>query len=135
MISSEKLSKIRSTLLGVTGATCLIYAVMSLLLGRPDPMPFWIPGILGFGSAALIAVAAIFAGQKNAEQATDEGYLTDRRRAESYAYWIALLLYPAFAVPIAKGWLGWPTAFAAMGTITGATFLLLFVWFDTRGRS
>ena len=50
------------------------------------------------------------------------------------AYWVALLLYPIFGLLLSFGWVAPGVAFAAMGTLTGAAFLLLFVWFDLRGR-
>ena len=57
--------------LAITGLTCLAYAVLALLQVRPDPFPFWIPGILGIISAALIFALAA-AGRKNAKHAFDE---------------------------------------------------------------
>ena len=85
---------------------------------RPDPFPFWIPGILGLISAALIFALAAAAGRNTAQQALDEGYIMDKRRAEAQAFWVALMLYPIFG--LFMGAVALPTAFAAMGTLTGA---------------
>ena len=118
----------------ITGLTCLAYAVLALLQMRPDPFPFWIPGILGLISAALIFALATAAGRKNAQQAFDEGCIMDKRRAEAHAFWIALMLYPIFGFLMAMGAVALPTAFAAMGTLTGAAYLLLFTYYDAMGR-
>lgn len=120
-------------LLGV-GGVLLIYAALALAFGDPQAFSGWVPGAAGFGAAALITLAAVLAGNRAAEMATDEGYRADRQRAESWAFWIALLLYPGFAPLVAFDLVSFPVAFAAMGALTGAAFLLLFCWFDLRGR-
>lgn len=134
MLSSEKLSDIRVAVLGLTGLICLVYACLALFFGDPDPMPFWIPGLAGLASAAIITIAARAAGRKNTRRAVDEGYFADSHMAQRMAYWVALLLYPIFGLLLSFGWVAPGVAFAAMGTLTGAAFLLLFVWFDLRGR-
>ena len=118
----------------ITGLTCLAYAVLALLQVRPDPFPFWIPGILGIISAALIFALAAAAGHKNAHRAFDEGYIMDKRRTEAHAFWIALMLHPIFRILMATGTVAPPTAFAAMGTLAGAAYLLLFSYYDAIGR-
>ena len=50
------------------------------------PFPFWIPGILQLISAALFFALASAAGRKSAQQAFDEGYVMDKRRAEAHAF-------------------------------------------------
>lgn len=135
MLSSDTLSTIRVTVLGITGVICFLYAVLALLQGRADPMPFWVPGLAGFGSAAVITLAAMGAGRKNTEMAIDEGYHADNHRAQRIGYWIALLLYPLFGLLLSQGIVTWSVAFAAMGTLTGGAYLLLFVWFDLQGRA
>ena len=117
----------------IAGLTCLAYAVLALLQVRPDPFPFWIPGILGIISAALIfALAAV--GRKNAKQAFVEGYIMDKRRAQAHAFWIAMIFLPIFGIFMATGTVALPTAFAAMGTLAGAAYLLLFTYYDAMGR-
>ena len=58
----------------------------------------------------------------------------DKRCAEAHAFWIALMLYPIFGPSWPWAQLPCPTAFAAMGTLTGAAYLLLFTYYDAMGR-
>lgn len=134
MLSASLLSNIRVIVLGLTGLVCLLYAVLALLSGSPDPISPWIPGIFGVGSAAIIVIAFLFAGSHNAEMASDEGFFSDYNKAIGTGYWTALFLYPVFAVALFNGWVSYPVAFAAMGTLTAAAYLLPFVLFDLRGR-
>ncbi|PIE13882.1 MAG: hypothetical protein CSA70_03985 [Rhodobacterales bacterium] len=97
-------------------------------------MPWWVPALCGLTSAAAITLAAQNADKRAIRMAMDEGHAAETRAAQATAYWIALLLYPVFALPLARGWITPQTGFAAMGTLTGAAFLLLFVWHDLRGR-
>ena len=64
MLTSDSLSTFRRIMFAITGLTCLAYAVLALFQMRPDPFPFWIPGILGLISAALIFALASAAGRK-----------------------------------------------------------------------
>jgi len=107
MLTSDILSTFRRIMFSITGFTCLAYAVLALVQMHPDPFPFWIPGILGLISAALIFALAAAAGRKSAEQAFDEGCIMDKRRAEAHAFWIALMLYPIFG-GIHGHWRGCP---------------------------
>lgn len=133
MLTSDSLSTFRHIMFAITGLTCLAYAALALLQVRPDPFPFWIPGILGIISAALIfALAAV--GRKNAKQAFVEGYIMDKRRAQAHAFWIAMIFLPIFGIFMATGTVALPTAFAAMGTLAGAAYLLLFTYYDAMGR-
>lgn len=134
MISTDTLSTFRRIMFAITGLTCLAYAGLALVQMRPDPFPFWIPGILGLISAALIFALAAAAGRNTAQQAFDEGYIMDKRRAEAKAFWVALMLYPIFGLFMATGAVALPTAFAAMGTLTGAAYLLLFTYPDALER-
>lgn len=124
---------LRRITLGGTGVICLAYAVLSLIAGRPDPMPFWIPGLAGALAGVVISIGARM-NPKSASDAMDEGYRADWGRAQRHAYWVALLLYPLFGLLLALGWVKFHTAFAAMGTLTGAAMLLLFVIYDLQGR-
>ena len=134
MLTSDLLFTFRRIILAITGLTCLAYAVLALLQMRPDPFPFWIPGILGLISAALISALASAAGRKSAQQAFDEGYIMDKRRAEAHAFWISLMLYSIFGILMVTGAVALLTAFAAMGTLTGAAYLLLLTYYDAMGR-
>ena len=133
MLSSDSLSTFRRIMFAITGLTCLAYAMLALFQMRPDPFPFWIPGILGIISAALIFNLAA-AGRKNAKQAFVEGYIIDKRRAQAHAFWIAMIFLPIFGIFMATGTVALPTAFAAMGTLAGAAYLLLFTYYDAMGR-
>ena len=135
MLTSETLSTFRRIMFAITGLTCLAYAGLAIAQMRPNPFPFWIPGILGLISAALIFALSRAAGCTSAEQAFDESYVMDKRRAEAHAFWIALMLYPIFGIFMATGAVSLPTAFAAMGTLTGAAYLLLFTYYDAMGRA
>ena len=133
MLRSDSLSTFHRIMFAIMGLTCLACAVLALLQVRPDPFPFWIPGILGIISAALIfALAAV--GRENAKQAFVEGYIMDKRRAQAHAFWIAMIFLPIFGIFMATGTVALPTAFAAMGTLAGAAYLLLFTYYDAMGR-
>ena len=134
MLTSDSLSRFRGIMFAIMGLTCLAYAVLALLQMRPDPFPFWIPGSLGLISAALIFALASAAGRKRVQQAFDEGYIMDKRRAQAHAFWIALMLYPIFGILMTTGAVALHTAFAAMGTLTGAAYLSLFTYYDAMGR-
>lgn len=126
---------LRAVTLGVTGLVCVVYAAMAWASKSPDPMPFWIPGALGVLSAVVYFVATRLAGPDKAGQAMDEGYDRDLQTAYRIGYWAALLLYPAFGLLLANRLISFDVAYAVMSTLTGATFLLSFVWLDFRGRA
>ena len=134
MLTCDSLSTFRRIMFAITGLTCLAYAVLALLQVRPDPFSFWIPGIMGIISATLILVLTAAAGRKSALQAFDEGYIMDKRRAETHAFLIALMLHPIFGVLMATGAVALPTAFATIGTLMGAANLLLFTYYYAMGR-
>ena len=125
MPSSESIGNLRAGVFGLTAGICLLYAVLALATGRPDPMPVWIPGVCGLLSALLLTLAS---------RAWDEGYRADARRAGSSAFWIALALYPAFGALRAADLIGPDLAMAIMGLLTGASYLALLTWFELRGR-
>ncbi len=74
------------------------------------------------------------ANPRSASAATDEGYFADWGRAQRHAYWVAIALYPLFAVFMALDWVDYREAFAAMGTLTGGSVLAFFVAYDLKGR-
>ena len=85
-------------------------------------------------SGVVLWATGAVAGDANTERAMDESYYADCARAQQIAFWVAIFMYPAFSVPLALDLIDLAVVFPAMGTLTGATFLLLFVWFDLRGR-
>lgn len=133
-MTSETLFIIRSALLGGTGAVCLLYAALSLITGQPDPLPVWITALVGLTAAVIIWSASIFAGRAVAAQSFDEGYQADARRARGLGFWVAIWLYPLFGLLLWRGLLSGPVAFASMGCLTVASYLLSLVWFDMKGR-
>jgi hypothetical protein len=133
-MTSNGLSLLRMIVLGATGLICLAYAVLALINGRPDPFNPYIPGGMGVLAFVAIFFGAMAAGEKNTQMAMDEGYRADARNAASKAYWVAMVLYPIFAVPLAFKMIEPMVAFAAMGPITAAAFLLGFVYLDMKGR-
>lgn len=134
MLTTNLIAHTRITVFGLTGAVCLLYAFMALVTGRPDPLPFWVPGVCGVLAGFLLAVMSRFAGRKVANMAWDEGYVADARRAASISFWVGLMMYPVFGLLLWSGIIAWDMAFVIMGLLTGASYLLLLVWFDLRGR-
>ena len=64
--------------------------------------------------------------------APHEMYTFIRHRAQRHAYWLYLGLYPVFAVIIMMTGFEWNTAFAVMGTLTSAAYLLLPTFYEWR---
>ena len=54
MLSSEKIARLQSFLFGTTGLIYMLYALLFVSTGQPDPMPWWLPGSVGLLSAVLI---------------------------------------------------------------------------------
>lgn len=135
MLDSEIISRIRMLVFGITGALCLLYAVMSFVTGHPEPFPFWIPGVSGMIAFLVLWGTSFAAGTKHADMAWDEGYAADARRAAGLAFWVGIFLYPLFGLLLSQGVVDWPVAFAVMGTLTPAAYLLLLVSFDRQGRT
>lgn len=131
---SERISTVRSALLGLTGLACVLYALGVLLTGRVNPVPWYVPGALGLFSALAITVTALLSGRRAAEAATDELYRLVRDRAARQAYWLSMVLFVALAVAARAGLVGWEQGFVVLGCLMGASFLLLFVWHDLRMR-
>lgn len=134
MFSAETFSNTRLVMFGLTGLACLTYAISAMILSDPRPFAWWIPGGLGVMSGVVLWITGTLVGDENCDRAMDEGYDADSGRAQQIAFWVAIALYPLFSVLMIVDLVTLPVAFAAMGTLTGATFLLLFVWFDLRGR-
>ena len=134
-MTSHHIETVRFWALFLAGCVALSYAIGALATNHPMPFDPSLPMLAGALAAVVIFVAALLAGQQAAHEATDEGYFSDQSRATGAAFWIALLMYPAFAPMIAWNWISYETAFAAMGTLTAAAFLLLFCWYDWRGRA
>lgn len=133
-MTSHSLSLTRSLSMGITGLVCGVYGILVLVIGRPDPLPFWVPGLVGIVAAIVIWMSAGASAEKAVNASFDEGYRADATMAQRAGFWVAIWLYPVFAVPLYLEWITYPSAFAAMGTLTAATYLLGSVLLDLRGR-
>jgi hypothetical protein len=122
-MNTDTLARIRFVGFAATGLICASYSVMSLATNTPNPMSPWLPGL---AAGALIWMSAISAGRRTAGAAFDEFYQIEWSRAQQFAYWFAILLYSVFAVFLSFGWISPVTAFATMGTATGAALMLAF---------
>lgn len=132
-MTTDTLILLRRLFLGAAGAVCLCYAVLALLWGQPDPFGAWVPGAAGALAAVGLTAAGLAAGRARAEEAFDEGYDADNGHAYACAFWTVVAMYPIFGVLLHMELVTFPVAFAAMGTLTGAAYLLFNVVFDIRG--
>lgn len=66
--------------------------------------------------------------------ANDEMHRQITHRAQRNAYWMTLAMFPIFAIGVAMFDLRWNTVFAAMGTLTGAVYLLPLTYLEWRAR-
>lgn len=134
MTRAQNFSTLRTVLLGFTGLTCLLYAALALMQNRPDPMGWWVPGAIGATAAVLIFIAAFVIGNRAARMATDELYHAVNHRAQRHAYWASLGVFIPIAVLAKREVIAWDTGFAVLGTMMGASYLLLFVLYELRMR-
>lgn len=123
-------ARLRTITLGSTGVICLVYAILALLQGRSDPMPWWVPGLAGLLSTAAIFAGAAAAGDKATEAATDELHRLVDHKAQRHAYWVSLAVFVIFAVLSSNGLIAPGVGFAVIGTSMGAAYLLLFVLYE-----
>ena len=131
-IQDTDISKVRTILLELTGLSCLRYAILAVTQNTPQPIWWFVPKAMGVFAGISTFVAFAMADPASRRMATDEMYTFIRHRAQRHAYWLSLGLYPVFAVVIMTTGLEWNTAFAAMGTLTGATYLLLLTLYEWR---
>lgn len=125
-MNADTLAKIRLFGFGCAGIICAVYSVAALATNTSNPMSPWLPGVSGFAAGALIWISAFAAGRRVAGIAHDELYQIEWSKAVRFSYWFAILLYPLFGVMLANGWIAQGTAFASMGTATGAAPMLAF---------
>lgn len=126
------LSRLRLVSFLLAGFTCLIYAVLALLFDRPDPVPFWVPGVVGALTGLFGLITGVFLPRVS-NVVWDELSRREWGASLQFGYWMALALYPLAGALLYADVFAWPTLFAAMGTLTGAAPLLCFAWLDTRG--
>lgn len=129
-MSDQRLINVRDFMFFITGLTLLAYGVLALLLRNPEPFWWGLPVVLGILTWLIIAYASARAGRQKSDQAFDDYWVYARDKAQGWSYWIALFMYPVFAILMGLGVADYAVTFSAMATLTGASFLLLFVWFD-----
>lgn len=132
-MTSENLVRVRGGLMGAAGLVCLIYGVMAVILGRPDPMYPLIPGLAGIAAAVAIFMAFGRAGAGTRKAALDEMYRAEINSAVKVGFWVGILLYPVFAPFLMAGLTTFEVSFAAMGTLMAASYLLTFAFQTLRG--
>lgn len=131
-LNDTHIAAIRTGLLAITGLSCLVYAILAVSQNTPQPFWWFVPAALGILSSIGIFAAFAIAKPAARRMASDEMYVEMVHRAQRHAYWIALGLYPLFAVFTMGFGMGWDTAFAAMGMLTGAAYLLLLTYYEWR---
>jgi len=82
------------------------------------------------GNSTIVAFAMVDPASRR--MVTGEIYTLFTHRAQRHAYWLSFGLYSSFAVIIMTTGLECNTAFAAMGTLTGAAYLLLLTFYEWR---
>jgi uncharacterized membrane protein len=131
-LKDTDISKGRTILLGIMGLSCLVYAILAIAQNDPQPIWWFIPMTAGLLASVGIAIAFLLGDSSARQMAHDEMYDALNHRARRHAYWIAVLMYPIFAVIIMTTGLSWETTFAAMGTLTSAAYLLLLTLYEWR---
>ena len=133
-MTARTLALVRNGSFSLLGLILLAYAAGVLLTGSPEPFPWWITATAGVSTAAVTSGAAALAGRKATQVTWDEMARTEWRRCLSFGFWVAVWLYPLFALLIGLSLADWKQAFAAMGTLTAAAPFLLFLVKWLRGR-
>lgn len=132
-MSSEGLVRLRGLLMGFAGLVCLIYGVMALVQGVPNPMYPLIPGLAGIAATIAIYLAFWQAGRASRKAASDEMFDLEMNRSVKVGFWVGIFMYPAFAPFLIAGVVTFDVAFAAMGTLMAAAYLLTFAVATLRG--
>jgi uncharacterized membrane protein YhaH (DUF805 family) len=129
-LQDTDIAKVRTVLLCLAGLSCLLYAVLAIAQNVPQPIWWFVPMAMGALAGVGIFVAFAMATPAARRMAKDEMYVETAHRAQRHAYWVLFGLYPIFAIAIFVFGLEWNTAFAAMGTLTGAAYLLLLMYYE-----
>ena len=132
-MTSDMLIRYRAVFMGGAGLVCLCYGVLALITGQPDPIWRFFPGLAGIGATAVIFTLFSKATEGSRRQAMDEVYRMENGQALAIGFWTAILCYPVFAPFLAWGWVAYPVAYAAMGTLTAAAYLISFAIVSLRG--
>jgi len=133
-MTTKSLTLTRNIVFSLLGLTLLSYALGVFIAGRPDP--FWplAPALAGGVTALVVTLGGLIAGRKAAAITWDEMARHEWRGCLQFGYWVAVWLYPIFAVLLINDAVDYTQAFAAMGTLTGAAPFLMFLAKWIRGR-
>lgn len=129
----DTLAQIRIAVFALAGLVCASYSMLAFASDTPNPMSPWLPGVFGAAAGIVMWLSAKMAGQRNAGIAHDELYKLEWGQAVKFSYWFAIALYPLFGVFLTLGWIAPITAFASMGTASGAAPMLAFCVINLRG--
>lgn len=127
-MSARTLTVIRNGSFSLLGVVLLIYAIGVLLSGTPAFISPWLPAAAGVVTAAVVTLAAMAAGGSAKAVAWDELAREEWRACLRLGFWVAVWLYPVFAVlHYGMGVVDADQSFAAMGTLTAAAPFLRFL--------
>ncbi len=127
-MNARTLTLLRNASFSLLGLVLLAYGLGVLVTGSPEPFASWITAAAGIATAVVTSGAAALAGRRATQVAWDEMAREEWRRCLGFGFWVAVWLYPLFALLIGLSVVDWRQAFAAMGTLTAAApFLLLMV--------
>lgn len=129
-LSDIGIARVRTISLAIVSLACLSYAIAAMLTNQPNPTLWYIPGAVGLLATLCISIAFFCATPEARRMAHDEMYSAILHRAQRHSFWIALMLYPIFAIGVLTLGLTWNTVFAAMGTLTAGLYLLLLTIYE-----
>ncbi len=132
-MNAEGLVRVRGVLMGFAGLVCLAYGGLAIVTGRPDPMPAFIPGVAGIAASIAIYLAFWQAGAASRKAASDEMFAMEMNGAVKVGFWFGICMFPAFAPFLIWELTTFEVAFAAIGTLMAAAYLLTFAVSTLRG--
>jgi hypothetical protein len=132
-MSGEGLVRLRGILMGFAGLVCLAYGVLAVATGVPNPMPIYIPGAAGIAATIAIYMAFWQSGKASRQAASDEMFNLEMNGAVKVGFWGGIALFPLFAPFLYASWITFDVAFAAIGTLMPAAYLLTFAVSTLRG--
>ncbi len=133
-MNAKSLTLIRNIFFSLLGLVLLSYALGVLITGRPDP--FWplAPAVAGGVTALVVTLGGLIGGRRAAAITWDEMARHEWRGCLQFGYWVAVWLYPIFALLLITDAVDFAQTFAAMGTLTGGAPFLMFLAKWIRGR-
>jgi len=133
-MTAPTLTLIRNTSFSLLGLILLAYGLGVLITGSPQPFAWWVTAAAGIATAVIVTLASLLAGRRVAAITWDELALEEWKGCLRFGYWVAVWLYPLFAVLIGLSLVDLPQSFAAMGTLTASAPFLLFLSKWLRGQ-